>query len=124
MSFEIKSVTDAVLFVSSCLNLRDAILEAVSKRANLSGANLSGANLYGANLPEGFRVGRLDFGGWSVLVTEKITTIGCQSCANKVWLKHTPKSVSFMHPDASKWWKQHGSTVKALIRDVSRKGKS
>ena len=58
----IKSVTDAVLFTSACLNLKDALIEAVSKKANLSGANLrranlreahlSGANLYGANLIE------------------------------------------------------------------------
>jgi hypothetical protein len=47
---EIRSFTDAVLFVSSCLTLKDAVIEAVSKRANLYGADLSGADLSGADL--------------------------------------------------------------------------
>ena len=47
---EIRSFTDAVLFVSSCLTLKDAVIEAVSKRANLYGADLSGADLSRANL--------------------------------------------------------------------------
>ena len=40
---EIRSVTDTVLFVSSLLTIKDALIEAVSKRADLSGADLSGA---------------------------------------------------------------------------------
>ena len=57
---EIKSIYDTVLFTSALLSIKDALVEAVSKRANLSGAylrgaylneaNLSGADLSGANL--------------------------------------------------------------------------
>ena len=39
-----------VLFTSALTILRNVVIEAVAKRANLSGANLSGADLSGANL--------------------------------------------------------------------------
>ena len=106
-------------------NLRSANLGGANLYgADLGGADLYGADLYGANLRSAnlnIKIGRLDFGGWSVLVTPDKTIIGCQEHANKDWLKHTPKSVASMHPDAAKWWKQHGAVVKALIRDVSSK---
>src|SRR5580693_2471071 len=86
--------------------------------ANLSGATLSGANLSGANLPKGFRIARLDFGGWSVCITPTKTSIGCQNHANSKWLKAPAKWIAAMHPDATAWWKQHGASVKALIKDV------
>ena len=92
--------------------------------ADLHGADLSGANLCSADLrcaDLDIKIGRLDFGGWSVLVMPTETQIGCQKHPNKDWLKHTPKSVAFMHTNAAKWWKQHGTVVKALIRDVSSK---
>ena len=47
---KIKSVTDIVLFVSSCLELKEALVEAVFKKANLHDANLYGADLRDANL--------------------------------------------------------------------------
>jgi len=47
---EIRSIGDAVLFVSAALSIKDALVEAVAKKTNLRGANLYGANLYGANL--------------------------------------------------------------------------
>jgi uncharacterized protein YjbI with pentapeptide repeats len=47
---DIKSVSDVVLFASSLLTIKEALVEAVSKRADLRGADLRGANLYGADL--------------------------------------------------------------------------
>ena len=52
---EIKNIHDAVIFTSAAPSIKDAIVEAVSKMANLRGANLEvapleGANLEGANL--------------------------------------------------------------------------
>jgi len=54
---EIKNIYGAVIFKSSALTAREAVLEAIAKKANLSGsslsgANLSDANLYGANLSD------------------------------------------------------------------------
>ena len=125
MKVEIKSRFDStVLFTCEAASMLLALEAAVKARANLSGANLSGANLSGANLSGAnldIKIGRLDFGGWSVLVTPTETQIGCQKHPNKDWLKHTQKSVASMHADASNWWKQHGAVVKALIRDVSSK---
>ena len=86
--------------------------------ANLSGADLRDANLSGANLPVGFKVARLDFGGWSIYVTPTHTIIGCQSHPNKDWLKWDPKDVASFDSGASEWWKQHGAAVKTVIKDV------
>ena len=47
---DIKNIYNAVIFTSAALSIKDALIEAVSKRANLYEANLRGANLYGANL--------------------------------------------------------------------------
>jgi hypothetical protein len=110
-------------------NLRDANLSGANLRganlcranlrgANLRGANLRDANLRGADLPWGYKIARLDFGGWSVTITPETTTIGCQSHANNLWLKAKPAWIRAMHQEASAWWKQHGAVVKALIRDV------
>ena len=47
---DIKNVYDAVIFTSAALSIKDALVEAVAKKAYLEGANLGGANLWGANL--------------------------------------------------------------------------
>ena len=46
----IKSIYDTVLFTSAALSIKDALVEAVAKKANLEGAYLGGAYLEGANL--------------------------------------------------------------------------
>ncbi len=64
MSVEIlKRYTRAVLYSSkTAQTIAEAVVEAVSRRANLGGANLEGANLEGANLEganlEGANLGR------------------------------------------------------------------
>ena len=47
---DILNAIGTVLFTSAATILKDAVVEAVSKRADLRGANLRGANLRGANL--------------------------------------------------------------------------
>ncbi len=47
---DIKNVYNAVIFASAALTIKDALVEAVSKKANLDGADLYGANLRGADL--------------------------------------------------------------------------
>jgi hypothetical protein len=47
---DIKNIYDAIIFASAALTLKDALVEAVSKKADLRGANLDGADLRGANL--------------------------------------------------------------------------
>ena len=47
---DIKNIYDAVIFTSPAFTIKDALIEAISKKINLSGPNLSGANLSGANL--------------------------------------------------------------------------
>ena len=46
----IKNIHDAVIFTSAAVTLRDAILDAIAKKANLRYANLRYANLRSANL--------------------------------------------------------------------------
>jgi hypothetical protein len=47
---DIKNLEDVVIYTSALLTIKDALVEAVLKRANLCGANLYGANLCDANL--------------------------------------------------------------------------
>ena len=47
---DILNTLGTVIFTSAATILKDAVIEAVSKRANLSGADLRGANLSGAYL--------------------------------------------------------------------------
>jgi hypothetical protein len=47
---DIKNIYDAVIFVSTALTLKDALVEAVRKGADLRGADLHGADLRGADL--------------------------------------------------------------------------
>jgi uncharacterized protein YjbI with pentapeptide repeats len=108
-------------------DLRGADLSGADLRgADLRGADLRGVYLHGANLasamlPGGVNVARLDFGGWSVLVTPKETTIGCQKHANAKWLKGDARWIAAMDVKATAWWASHGATVKAAIRSCMRK---
>jgi len=95
-------------------NLRSADL----RSANLSGADLRGANIANTILPENYRVARLDFGGWPVLVTPTHTSIGCQSHENAKWLKADKRWIAAMAEGAVDWWARHGESVKAVIKDV------
>ncbi len=115
-----------------CADLRFANLEDANLRgANLRGANLSGAdlncaslncaNLSGANLPSGFKVCRMDFGGWSILVLPLTTSIGCQTHSNEDWLRWSPEDVAHFATGAAAYWQQHGDAIKAVIRDVMGK---
>jgi hypothetical protein len=47
---DIKNIYDAVIFTSAALSIKDALIEAVSKKADLHGADLRGADLRGADL--------------------------------------------------------------------------
>ncbi len=47
---DIKNIYDAVIFTSAALTIKDALIEAVKSKKNLSGAYLSGADLSGAYL--------------------------------------------------------------------------
>jgi hypothetical protein len=47
---EIKSIYDQVIFVSSALTIKDALIEAIKAKTYLIDANLRGADLGGANL--------------------------------------------------------------------------
>lgn len=112
-------------------NLRYADLSGANlSGANLSGADLSEANLRGANLSganlRGAKDGaicRMDFGGWSIYIRSKQTSIGCQTHNNEKWLKweHTDTEIIEMEERASEWWKTHGEAVKAAIRCVMNK---
>ena len=102
-------------------DLRGADLWSANLRgADLWSANLRGADLRGADLPEDYRIARLDFGRWPVTVTPVKTRIGCQEHANEKWLKADKRWIAVLDDGATAWWKQHGTAVKAVIRDVMK----
>ena len=47
---DIKNVYDAIIFTSAALTVKDALVEAASKKKDLQGADLRGADLQGAYL--------------------------------------------------------------------------
>jgi len=49
---DIKNVYDAIIFTSAALTVKDALVEAVSKKKDLRGADLQGAYLQGADLQD------------------------------------------------------------------------
>ena len=122
-------INGKTIAIAPFANLHEANLHGANlSGADLSGANprwadLSGANLAGTILPDGFRIARLDFGKWSILVTPTTTTIGCCVHPNEDWLKWTPKDVADFADGAADFWRQHGAAVKAVIKDVQGGGK-
>ena len=112
-------------------SLRDADLSGADLRgadlyraylndASLIGASLGGANLAHATLDDDFRIARLDFGKWSILIDSTHTSIGCQTHPNEFWLKLTPKKAESMASGAKEFWAQHQTAIKATIKDVMR----
>ena len=126
MNIEIKHRwTNACLWSGDADNMRDAVVKAIADDADLIGAdligaNLRGANLSGANLPDGYRIARIDFGGWSICVTPEKTSIGCQTHPNSDWLAWEPddEQIVRMAHGASEFWARHKEAVRAVIRDV------
>ena len=107
-------------------NLSNADLSnAYLSGADLNGANLSNADLRNANLSNAdlgaFKVCRMDFGGWSILVLPETTSIGCQSHPNSEWLRFTPEDVKDFAGGAFEYWTQHRESICAVIRDVMGK---
>ena len=120
-------------------NLRSADLSYADLRsADLRYANLSYADLRSANLRSAVlsyadlrsakdgAVCRMDFGGWSICIRSKQTSIGCETHDNELWLKSTARSktIKAMDDNAAEWWGVHGPAIKAAIRCVISKEQS
>ena len=128
MKIEIKHrYTDNVLYVCYAENLKEAVIEAISKNINLSGADLHGADLSGANL-HGADLGGANLGGtylscaylggeklaicpismsgttWDILISESYLVIGCQRHTHGEWKTFTMKEIAEMESRASKFW--------------------
>jgi hypothetical protein len=88
--------------------------------ANLIGANLRGANLSGANLSGAIdgNICRMDFGGWSICVRSKETSIGCKTFGNEWWLDATDEQIKVLADDALEYWHRYGNAIKAAIKTI------
>ena len=90
---DILSVSEQVLFTSVLTVLKDVLVEAVRKRANLCRANLGGADLYGANLCRkkiaklGVFTGLYKYEVWAVLFEggERWVRMGCLFYSLEKW---------------------------------------
>lgn len=116
------NLTRATLIGTSFIgaNLTHATLtEAVYESTNFHEANLSGVKI---DEP----ICRLDLGQYAVTVRGESTRIGCKIRENDFWLaaKHTDEAIKRMSPNASEFWKEHGSLIKASIRHVMRQEKA
>ena len=97
-------------------NLQDADL----RGADLRGADLSGAYLSGADFPDGFRICRIDYGGWPITIMPDRTRIGCKIHSNDLWLSWMPGDdrIKRMARGADEFWSRHHETIKAAIREI------
>ena len=77
--------TGAVLYSAAVATVKDAVIQAIKSRADLSGADLSGADLSGANLRE-VKNGELPLARLQFLPTEG-SFVGWKKCANNVIVK-------------------------------------
>jgi uncharacterized protein YjbI with pentapeptide repeats len=128
MLIEIKHrFTNDVLFSFEGERLKDAVLEAVSKKAYLSGADLSGAYLSGADLRGAYLSGA-DISGeklkltpisilnltWDILITDSFLTIGCQRHQHTEWAKFSDDDIANMESRASEFWNENKTWLLAL----------
>jgi uncharacterized protein YjbI with pentapeptide repeats len=93
--------------------------------ADLIGADLSRADLRGADLREADLSGaidgnicRMDFGGWSICIRSKKTSIGCKTFGNSFWLNATDNEISLLADGALEYWKKYGLAIKASINTI------
>ena len=110
-------------------DLRSAVLRSANLRsADLRFADLRSADLRYADLrsAKDGAVCRMDFGGWSICIRSKQTSIGCETHDNELWLKSTARSktIKAMDDNAAEWWGVHGPAIKAAIRCVISKEQS
>jgi uncharacterized protein YjbI with pentapeptide repeats len=110
----------------SWADLREADLSRADLRgADLIGADLSRADLRGADLREADLSGaidgnicRMDFGGWSICIRSKKTSIGCKTFGNSFWLNATDNEISLLADGALEYWKKYGLAIKASINTI------
>ena len=82
---EIKNIYDVVIFTSACLTLKDALMEAVSKKTYLSGAVLSGKKTHSLRVFTGLYAYQV----WAVLFADGTRWIrmGCLFKSLDEWEK-------------------------------------
>jgi len=119
-----------ILFEGEYESTKAAVVDAVSKRADLRRADLRGAYLQGADLQgadlQGADLRWADLQGadlrgekleiaplmmqldrWDVIITSEYLAIGCQRHTHDAWAKFKRTDISPMADGAWDWWKLH-----------------
>jgi uncharacterized protein YjbI with pentapeptide repeats len=132
---QIKSrFNNSVLFECEANSIKECLVEAVSKNANLfgaklHGADLSGADLSGADLRDANLFGA-DLRGeiltktpisilnltWDILITEGYMRIGCQRHTHAEWEAFTDEAIADMESRASEFWKANREWLLAACK--------
>jgi len=124
--------TNDILFSFEGESLKYAVVEAVSKKANLycadlyganlrvadlRGANLRGANLRVANLRgEKLKLAPISILNlrWDILITDNYLTIGCQRHKHEAWHLFSDDEIQDMESGASEFWNENKTWLLAL----------
>ena len=129
----------SVLFEHECTSIKECVIEAVKKRADLRGADLRGADLTGAYLRGAYLRGA-DLRGayltgaylrgekiylppitisglpfWEVLIYANRMKIGCEDHTVEEWGKFKKSRIDCMSDEALAWWETH----KALLMPIA-----
>ena len=99
--------TNDILFSFKGKSLKDAIVEAVSKKVNLYGADLRGEKL------KLTPISILNL-TWDILITDNYLTIGCQKHKHEVWHLFSDDEISKMESRASEFWNENKTWLLAL----------
>jgi hypothetical protein len=107
-------------------NLNEAELSGADLcRANLSGANLSGADLSGADLNSAKLNNTIGNSkeiktietewSWTIVYTNKILCIGCESHTIESWFKFKDEDIVNMHEFALTFWKEWKPKLMSIL---------
>jgi uncharacterized protein YjbI with pentapeptide repeats len=132
---QIKSKFDnSILFECEANSIKECLVVAVSKNADLRSANLRDADLRSANLRDadlrGADLHGADLHGeiltktpisilnltWDILITEGYMRIGCQRHTHAEWEAFTDEAIADMESRASEFWKANREWLLAACK--------
>jgi len=116
---------EKTIFEGEYESTKHALIDAVSKGADLRGADLRGVDLRGVDLRgvdlQGVDLRGVDLRGeklkicpilmqlerWDVIITHGFMQIGCERHTHTEWNKFNRPTISKMADGAWNWWKEH-----------------
>jgi len=105
-------VTEQTLREFDVETVKDALVKAVSEKANLDGANLRGANLDGEKITKNpLSVSGIRY--WC-LISDAYMRLGCKRFTHDEWANFTDETIRDMDSGALDFWRQWKAPLLAM----------